>query len=235
MARSETGPDFIEALARGIAVIRAFAPSRPAMALSEVAEATGLARPTARRILLTLQELGYARLDDGAWSLTPRTMTWLTFGAASGSISSRSGPSSASSLRSGSPRNGAGTDPDPVIQSDVRWGRCCRCSIPSCDNWEGLTINVRVMPSRGGLYQNARGDGWDPVWRAARTVFDELQVSVAEIDERIYPSHAVWDTGRYRFELWLDPVDASNSDVWNMNELRAVVEALTHPASDPEN
>jgi IclR family transcriptional regulator, pca regulon regulatory protein len=74
MGRTETGPDFIEALARGIDVIRAFAPGKPAMALSEVAEATGLARPTVRRILLTLQELGYARLDGNSWALTPRVI-----------------------------------------------------------------------------------------------------------------------------------------------------------------
>jgi IclR family transcriptional regulator, pca regulon regulatory protein len=74
MGRSDTGPDFIEALARGIDVIRAFAPSKRSMVLSEVAEVTGLARPTVRRILLTLQELGYARLDGGAWSLTPRVL-----------------------------------------------------------------------------------------------------------------------------------------------------------------
>lgn len=53
--RGEMGPDFIEALARGLDVIRAFGPARPAMSLSEVAAATGLARPTARRILLTLK------------------------------------------------------------------------------------------------------------------------------------------------------------------------------------
>lgn len=74
MARGETGPDFIEALARGLDVIRAFGPDRRAMALSDLAEATGLARPTARRILLTLQEMGYARVDDGVWSLTPRVL-----------------------------------------------------------------------------------------------------------------------------------------------------------------
>jgi IclR family transcriptional regulator, pca regulon regulatory protein len=74
MGRSDTGPDFIEALARGIDVIRAFAPDKRSMALSEVAEATGLARPTARRILLTLEELGYARLDGVAWTLTPRIL-----------------------------------------------------------------------------------------------------------------------------------------------------------------
>jgi IclR family pca regulon transcriptional regulator len=47
MARPDTGPDFIEALARGLDVIRCFQPRRPTMTLSEVAAATGLARPTA--------------------------------------------------------------------------------------------------------------------------------------------------------------------------------------------
>jgi IclR family pca regulon transcriptional regulator len=74
MARGETGPDFIEALARGLDVIRAFQPGRPVMSLTEVAAATGLARPTARRILLTLQELGYARAERGGFALTPRVL-----------------------------------------------------------------------------------------------------------------------------------------------------------------
>ena len=74
MPRAGTGPDFIEALARGLAVIAAFRPGRPAMSLTEVAGATGLARPTARRILLTLEELGYVRSADGAFSLTPRVL-----------------------------------------------------------------------------------------------------------------------------------------------------------------
>ncbi|MEV0389038.1 IclR family transcriptional regulator C-terminal domain-containing protein [Nonomuraea sp. NPDC050643] len=74
MARGETGPDFIEALARGLDVIRAFQPGRPVMSLTEVAAAAGLARPTARRILLTLQELGYARTERGGFALTPRVL-----------------------------------------------------------------------------------------------------------------------------------------------------------------
>jgi IclR family transcriptional regulator, pca regulon regulatory protein len=74
MMRGQTGPDFIEALARGLDVIRAFGPNRPAMSLSEVAAATGLARPTARRILLTLEELGYVRASGGAFALTPRVL-----------------------------------------------------------------------------------------------------------------------------------------------------------------
>jgi IclR family pca regulon transcriptional regulator len=45
------------------------------MSLAEVATATGLARPTARRLLLTLEELGYVRSLDGAFSLTPKVIT----------------------------------------------------------------------------------------------------------------------------------------------------------------
>ena len=74
MPRAGAGPDFIEALARGLDVITAFGPRRPTMSLTEVATATGLARPTARRILLTLQELGYVRADGAGFALTPRVL-----------------------------------------------------------------------------------------------------------------------------------------------------------------
>jgi IclR family transcriptional regulator, pca regulon regulatory protein len=74
MPREGAGPDFIEALARGLEVIAAFRPGRPAPTLAEVASTTGLARPTARRILLTLQELGYVRAAGGTFALTPRVL-----------------------------------------------------------------------------------------------------------------------------------------------------------------
>src|SRR6185437_824213 len=74
MARRETGPDFIEALARGLDVIRAFGPRQPVMSLAAVATATELARPTARRILLTLEQLGYVRAVPGGYELTPRVL-----------------------------------------------------------------------------------------------------------------------------------------------------------------
>jgi IclR family pca regulon transcriptional regulator len=70
-----SGPDFVEALARGLDVLRCFDDSRREMSLAEVASATGLARPTARRLLLTLEELGYVRSLDGAFSLTPKVIT----------------------------------------------------------------------------------------------------------------------------------------------------------------
>lgn len=74
MPREGTGPDFIEALARGLEVLAAFPAGRAALSLTEVAEATGLARPTARRILLTLTELGHVRAVDGGFALTPRVL-----------------------------------------------------------------------------------------------------------------------------------------------------------------
>jgi IclR family transcriptional regulator, pca regulon regulatory protein len=74
MAGRGTDPDFVEALARGLDVLSCFDERRPRMTLSEIAAATGLARPTARRLLLTLRELGHVRLEDGWFTLTPRVM-----------------------------------------------------------------------------------------------------------------------------------------------------------------
>jgi IclR family pca regulon transcriptional regulator len=75
MAGRGSGPDFVESLARGLDVLRCFDESHRQMSLADVATATGLARPTARRLLLTLAELGYVRSADGAFSLTPRCLT----------------------------------------------------------------------------------------------------------------------------------------------------------------
>jgi len=74
MPRRDVSPDFIEALARGLGVIRAFQPRQPVMTLTAVADATGLARPTARRILLTLEQLGYVRAVERGFELTPRVL-----------------------------------------------------------------------------------------------------------------------------------------------------------------
>jgi IclR family pca regulon transcriptional regulator len=74
VARRDASPDFIEAIARGLDVIRAFGPGQPVMSLAAVAAATGLPRPTARRILLTLEQLGYARPAASGFELTPRVL-----------------------------------------------------------------------------------------------------------------------------------------------------------------
>jgi IclR family pca regulon transcriptional regulator len=74
MAGRGTGPDFVEALARGLDVLACFDADHPGMSLSEVATAAGLARPTARRLLLTLEELGFVRSCGGSFSLTPKVL-----------------------------------------------------------------------------------------------------------------------------------------------------------------
>lgn len=74
VGRDVTGPDFVEALARGLDVIRTLGDSQASMSMSEVAAATGLARPTTRRLLVTLQALGYVRALDGEYLLTPRVL-----------------------------------------------------------------------------------------------------------------------------------------------------------------
>ncbi|HEY4631807.1 MAG TPA: IclR family transcriptional regulator C-terminal domain-containing protein [Blastococcus sp.] len=75
MAGRGTGPDFVEALARGLDVLACFDADHRSMSLTEVATAAGLARPTARRLLLTLEELGFVRSSGGAFQLTPRVLT----------------------------------------------------------------------------------------------------------------------------------------------------------------
>lgn len=70
----ERSPEFIEAISRGFSVIKAFSAEYTALTLSHVAESTGLARPTARRILLTLQDLGYVRATGSYFELTPKVL-----------------------------------------------------------------------------------------------------------------------------------------------------------------
>jgi IclR family pca regulon transcriptional regulator len=75
MAGRGAGPDFVEALARGLDVLACFDAGHRTMSLTEVATATGLARPTARRLLLTLEEMGFVRSSDGVFELTPQVLT----------------------------------------------------------------------------------------------------------------------------------------------------------------
>ena len=72
----ETSPSgaYVQAFARGLSVIRAFGAAAPDMTLSQVAERTGLTRASARRVLLTLAQLGYVRQRDRRFRLTARIL-----------------------------------------------------------------------------------------------------------------------------------------------------------------
>jgi IclR family pca regulon transcriptional regulator len=70
--RTSEGTEYVRALDRGLAVIRAFDREHPRRTLAEVARAVGLAPATARRLLHTLQSLDYVVTDGQTWSLRPR-------------------------------------------------------------------------------------------------------------------------------------------------------------------
>jgi IclR family pca regulon transcriptional regulator len=57
-----------------LAVILAFSDHRPRLSLAEIAQFTGLSRPTVRRVLLTLEQLGYVRSEGRQFFLTPRVL-----------------------------------------------------------------------------------------------------------------------------------------------------------------
>jgi IclR family pca regulon transcriptional regulator len=66
--------DFVEALARGLEVIRTFDRLHLKQTISQISERTLLARPTVLRLLITLEELGYVRSQDNMYSLTPKVV-----------------------------------------------------------------------------------------------------------------------------------------------------------------
>lgn len=67
--------DFVQSLARGLAVIRAFDGEPAELSLAEVARRTDIPRAAARRFLRTLERLGYVRAtSDARFSLTPRVL-----------------------------------------------------------------------------------------------------------------------------------------------------------------
>ena len=71
----DRGPHYVQSLARGLSVIRAFDARTPEMTLSDVARSTGLTRAAARRFLLTLVDLGYVRFDGNMFKLAPRVLS----------------------------------------------------------------------------------------------------------------------------------------------------------------
>jgi len=73
-AAFEDSPDFVQSLARGLSIVRAFDREHTALTLSEVALRVGLARAAARRCLLTLQHLGYVGARGRTFFLLPRVL-----------------------------------------------------------------------------------------------------------------------------------------------------------------
>ena len=69
-----SGPDFLEALARGLRVLEAFNQDRKQLTLSDIAKLVDLPRASVRRTLHTLVALGYAETENRLFRLTPRVL-----------------------------------------------------------------------------------------------------------------------------------------------------------------
>ncbi|GHH07700.1 IclR family transcriptional regulator domain-containing protein [Streptomyces lanatus] len=74
-SKQELGREFIESLARGLTVLTAFGEARQELTLTDVSRATGLARATARRALITYEHLGLVTQSGSrTFTLTPRVL-----------------------------------------------------------------------------------------------------------------------------------------------------------------
>lgn len=70
----QRGAHFVQAVERAFRVLGVFTQQRPELTLTEVAQASGLDRAGARRLLLTLGDLGYVEHDGRQYSLTPKVL-----------------------------------------------------------------------------------------------------------------------------------------------------------------
>ncbi|MCU0815389.1 MAG: helix-turn-helix domain-containing protein [Cypionkella sp.] len=75
MTEENRPPEFVEALAKGLAVLEAFDATHPDMTLSEVARRVGVSPAAARRSLITLSALGFVGQRDKRFHLRARVMT----------------------------------------------------------------------------------------------------------------------------------------------------------------
>lgn len=66
--------DHLQTLERGLAVVTAFSHAGPSLTASEAARLSAVPVPAVRRILLTLEHLGYVRAEANRFALTPKVL-----------------------------------------------------------------------------------------------------------------------------------------------------------------
>jgi IclR family pca regulon transcriptional regulator len=76
MPQTLSDPGFSQSLERGLAILSAFTPDRPALGISELARKLSLTRSTTHRYASTLATLGYLQQDDATrkYRLGPRVL-----------------------------------------------------------------------------------------------------------------------------------------------------------------
>lgn len=73
-ANFEDSRDHVQSLARGLSVLRAFDGEHSRLSLAGIATRTGLSRAAVRRLVLTLQHLGYVRESGREYMLSPSVL-----------------------------------------------------------------------------------------------------------------------------------------------------------------
>ncbi len=73
-AAPENGDYFVKSAEKTLNVLLAFTSERPALTVTQVADATDMTRAAARRFLLTLTDLGYLSTDGTLFKQTPRVL-----------------------------------------------------------------------------------------------------------------------------------------------------------------
>jgi IclR family transcriptional regulator, pca regulon regulatory protein len=74
LAVHEGNPDFVLSLARGLSVIEAFDSRQEGLSIADIARATELSRAAVRRLLITLELLGYIEANGRKYRLRHRVL-----------------------------------------------------------------------------------------------------------------------------------------------------------------
>jgi IclR family pca regulon transcriptional regulator len=70
----EDSRDFVQSLARGLSVLRAFDAEHTRLGLTDIANRTSMSRAAARRLVMTLEHLGYVRSNGREYVLSPSVL-----------------------------------------------------------------------------------------------------------------------------------------------------------------
>lgn len=75
LSTDDTRPrELIKSVEKSFAVLRLFSTVRQSLTIAQIAQQVGISRPAIRRILVTLEYLGYTHQHGTQWSLTPRVL-----------------------------------------------------------------------------------------------------------------------------------------------------------------
>jgi hypothetical protein len=94
-------------------------------------------------------------------------------------------------------------------------------------SWNGVELDLTVMPSRGGLDVTSVPRGLDPSWRTEIATYSHGQFVWAHRHFAGYPTEAYWDNGRFKFELTVDRDSVTQQVNWNLHTLSELIELLS--------